>query len=152
MAPERIGRTGGGGRDQIARARVRVHDGDAAQVIVALAHVDRAPVGEKRYRETHDRGQRLVVVERTAEDIARLGEKGQLTSRILRLGAGAARRLDGTRPCRRHDDDEKRRDRERPQPEEEQARQARLVGRERVQRGEKDVVARGASSAGPTPP
>ncbi len=63
---------------------IRVRGRDALQAVVAIEHVDDAPVGEEGHGEAGDPGERRVVVERFGQERAGLGEE---TDRLLGPGA-----------------------------------------------------------------
>ena len=64
---------------------IRVGDAHGAD-LTALEHVDRAPVGELRHRELDELGQRVLQVERLAEDDAGLRQEGERFLALAVLG------------------------------------------------------------------
>ena len=54
--------------------------------LTAFEHVDRAPVGELRHRELDELGQRVLQVERLAEDDAGLRQEGERFLALAVLG------------------------------------------------------------------
>ena len=72
---------------QLRFLRIHVRLADSLEPILAIDDVERAVIGNIGYRQAHQRRERGLVIERSAEHAAGLGQQGSASLRALGFGA-----------------------------------------------------------------